>query len=254
MASRAANALATPWSINTLSWASVTVVVVVAVAAGDDLVSMKEEEVSLVDGVFEGAFGALALEIEALVDAMEGFPKYVRAFWVRIAEASRFDAQREDHHLVQKKWECRIVGVRTTLSFDWCVQIDTFNLKKSTDIVGSRKIESRNDWLIDFEKTIEENIGEHSLNAIGFEVVVISDSIIENALGMQRFSIGLNNDRREFRYFGYFRDIGFSAGGVCLLRNWMDFEFGDWILKCLSVYVRHTIAVRREMMKWGVWE
>ncbi|GJX46620.1 hypothetical protein Tco_0271810 [Tanacetum coccineum] len=33
--------------------------------------SREDEEVSLVDGVFEGAFGALALEIEALVDAME---------------------------------------------------------------------------------------------------------------------------------------------------------------------------------------
>nr|GFB84656.1 hypothetical protein [Tanacetum cinerariifolium] len=37
----------------------------------DEVVSMEEEEVSLVDGVFEGAFGALALEIEALVDAVE---------------------------------------------------------------------------------------------------------------------------------------------------------------------------------------
>ncbi|GJZ56233.1 hypothetical protein Tco_0611426 [Tanacetum coccineum] len=32
---------------------------------------MQDEEVSLVDGVYEGAFGALGLEIEALVDAME---------------------------------------------------------------------------------------------------------------------------------------------------------------------------------------
>ncbi|GJU59748.1 hypothetical protein Tco_1237514 [Tanacetum coccineum] len=32
--------------------------------------SMEEEEVPLVDGVFEGALGALALEMEALVDAM----------------------------------------------------------------------------------------------------------------------------------------------------------------------------------------
>nr|GEW01921.1 hypothetical protein [Tanacetum cinerariifolium] len=32
---------------------------------------VEEEEVSLVNGVFEGAFGALALEMEALVDAME---------------------------------------------------------------------------------------------------------------------------------------------------------------------------------------
>ncbi|GKC48430.1 hypothetical protein Tco_1066152 [Tanacetum coccineum] len=34
-------------------------------------VSMEDEEVSLVDGVLEGALGALALEMEALVDAME---------------------------------------------------------------------------------------------------------------------------------------------------------------------------------------
>nr|GEY26161.1 hypothetical protein [Tanacetum cinerariifolium] len=33
--------------------------------------SIEEEEVFLVDGVFEGAFGTLALEMEALVDAME---------------------------------------------------------------------------------------------------------------------------------------------------------------------------------------
>ncbi|GKC41810.1 hypothetical protein Tco_1059532, partial [Tanacetum coccineum] len=33
--------------------------------------SMEDEEVYLVGGVFEGAFGALALEIEALVDAMK---------------------------------------------------------------------------------------------------------------------------------------------------------------------------------------
>nr|GEX33695.1 hypothetical protein [Tanacetum cinerariifolium] len=32
--------------------------------------SMEEEEVPLVDGVFEGALGALALEMKALVDAM----------------------------------------------------------------------------------------------------------------------------------------------------------------------------------------
>ncbi|GJW85584.1 hypothetical protein Tco_0158729 [Tanacetum coccineum] len=36
----------------------------------EGLGSMEEEEVPLVDGVFEGALGALALEMEALVDAM----------------------------------------------------------------------------------------------------------------------------------------------------------------------------------------
>nr|GEY52981.1 hypothetical protein [Tanacetum cinerariifolium] len=36
------------------------------------VLSIKDEEVPLVDGVFEGALGALeALKIEALVDAME---------------------------------------------------------------------------------------------------------------------------------------------------------------------------------------
>ncbi|GJR27297.1 hypothetical protein Tco_1103529 [Tanacetum coccineum] len=33
--------------------------------------SIEDEEVSLVDGVLEGALGALALEMEALVDAMD---------------------------------------------------------------------------------------------------------------------------------------------------------------------------------------
>nr|GEZ05004.1 hypothetical protein [Tanacetum cinerariifolium] len=32
---------------------------------------MVDEEVPMIDGVFEGALGALALEMEALVDAME---------------------------------------------------------------------------------------------------------------------------------------------------------------------------------------
>ncbi|GKA16911.1 hypothetical protein Tco_0696748 [Tanacetum coccineum] len=40
-------------------------------ASCSTILSMEEEEVSLVDGVFEGALGALALEMEALVDAME---------------------------------------------------------------------------------------------------------------------------------------------------------------------------------------
>nr|GEX96807.1 hypothetical protein [Tanacetum cinerariifolium] len=153
---------------------------------------MDVEEVSLVDGVLEGAFGALA---------------------------SRFDVRREEHHLVEKKWKCRIVGNRgvreslggwsenETLTFDGAVQIDTFNLKKSTDIVGSRKTgliwslgflgnESRNDWLIDFKKTIEANIGEHSLNVIGFEVELIYDSTLVNATVFYWF-IELNKNGRE---------------------------------------------------------
>ncbi|GKF53455.1 hypothetical protein Tco_0160365, partial [Tanacetum coccineum] len=37
---------------------------------GGGTLSMEGKEVPLVDGVFEGALGALALEMEALVDAM----------------------------------------------------------------------------------------------------------------------------------------------------------------------------------------
>ncbi|GJR12889.1 hypothetical protein Tco_0795541 [Tanacetum coccineum] len=87
---------------------------------------MEDEEVPLVDGVFK------ALEIEALVDAME----------VRIAEASRFDARREDHHLVQKKWECRIVGNRENdvFAFDGVVMVNTLKLKKLRNLFRSRKI------------------------------------------------------------------------------------------------------------------
>ncbi|GKE86673.1 hypothetical protein Tco_1560415, partial [Tanacetum coccineum] len=35
------------------------------------LESMEDEKVATMDGVFEGAFGALGLEVEALVDVME---------------------------------------------------------------------------------------------------------------------------------------------------------------------------------------
>ncbi|GKE76522.1 hypothetical protein Tco_1542642, partial [Tanacetum coccineum] len=35
------------------------------------LKATEDEEVVMVDGVFEGAFGALGLEVEALVDAIE---------------------------------------------------------------------------------------------------------------------------------------------------------------------------------------
>nr|GEX14105.1 hypothetical protein [Tanacetum cinerariifolium] len=35
------------------------------------LEEMEDEEVAMVDGVFEGAFGALGLEVKALVDVIE---------------------------------------------------------------------------------------------------------------------------------------------------------------------------------------
>ncbi|GJR76207.1 hypothetical protein Tco_0088572 [Tanacetum coccineum] len=84
------------------------------------LESMEDEEVVMVDGVFEGEFGALG------------------------EKTCRFVARREDHHLVEKKWECLSLNLirneNDILAFDVAVQLDTFQLKKSTNIVESRKI------------------------------------------------------------------------------------------------------------------
>nr|GEU41290.1 hypothetical protein [Tanacetum cinerariifolium] len=41
--------------------------------------------------------------------------------------------------------------------------------------------ESRNDWFVDLKKEIEANVGEHSLNAIGFVIELIYDSALMNA-------------------------------------------------------------------------
>ncbi|GJX51975.1 hypothetical protein Tco_0280344, partial [Tanacetum coccineum] len=71
--------------------------------------------------------------------------------------------------------------------------------------------ESRNDWFVDLEKIIEVNVGENSLNAVGFVIELIHDSALVNATVFDWF-IELSKDGRESEYFGYFRDIGFSAG------------------------------------------
>nr|GEX67969.1 hypothetical protein [Tanacetum cinerariifolium] len=64
------------------------------------LEAMEDEEVSMVDGFFDGAFGELGLEVEALVDAME----------VRIAEAKkkRVKKQKETAKLVSSNY--RVIG------------------------------------------------------------------------------------------------------------------------------------------------
>ncbi|GJX20551.1 hypothetical protein Tco_0223228 [Tanacetum coccineum] len=63
------------------------------------------------NGSSSGCHGGLWWLIEDEEDGEVDFPKSVQAFWVRIAEASRFDVRIEDHHFVQK-WECRMVGNR----------------------------------------------------------------------------------------------------------------------------------------------
>ncbi|GJR73350.1 hypothetical protein Tco_0085715 [Tanacetum coccineum] len=115
---------------------------------------MEEEEVSLVDGVFEGAFGALGLREF----------RYVVGDGVLAQEAPSSSSS--------SPWRDEDPrSENDTLAFDGAVQIDTYNLKKSMDIVESRKI-----------------------------------GVI--------WSLELSNDGRESEYFGYFKDIRFSAGGI----------------------------------------
>ncbi|GJT14490.1 hypothetical protein Tco_0861532 [Tanacetum coccineum] len=138
--------------------------------------SIKEEEVPLVDGVFEGALGALALEMEALVDAMVDFPKPVQAFWVRIAEASPFDVRIEDHHFVQKKWEHHIVGnreVRESLG-KWSGKVDmiwsfsVLGVCKSTKILFVCKYGLTSEWdSEDLTELLERESDEFVLNHEG---------------------------------------------------------------------------------------
>ncbi|GJZ78734.1 reverse transcriptase domain-containing protein [Tanacetum coccineum] len=162
------------------------------------LESMEDEEVATVDGVFEGAFGALGDKTWFGGGSFGGC--HGGLWWLIMDEeddevisflAIQFVAQREDHHLVEKKWECRIIGewthdpiddivnaiikmrvlfhdvlkkasqehairkigvarahsIRLTkksesgiLYFDGAVQLDTVQLKKSRNIIRSRKI------------------------------------------------------------------------------------------------------------------
>ncbi|GJW92742.1 hypothetical protein Tco_0172414, partial [Tanacetum coccineum] len=94
--------------------------------------------------------------------------------------------------------------------------------------------ESRNDWFIDLEKTIEANVGEQSLNAVGFVIELIHDSALVNTTVFNWF-IELSKDRRESEYFGYFRDIGFSIG--------------DCIVKCSEVVKCMEVVKCREVVK-----
>ncbi|GJW63885.1 hypothetical protein Tco_0115769 [Tanacetum coccineum] len=98
----------------------------------------------------------------------------------------------------KKKVKNLIRSRNDILAFDGAVQLDTFQLKKSTNIVGSRKIgmiwsldllgnEPRNNRLIDFKKTIEANVGEESLNAIGLVIEFIHDSTLMNTTVFDRF-------------------------------------------------------------------
>ncbi|GJS08523.1 hypothetical protein Tco_0365319 [Tanacetum coccineum] len=103
----------------------------------EDMLSMEDEKVHLVNGVFEDALGALGDEsfrnggssgchggLWWLIENEEDDEMVVK-----IAEASRFDVRREVHHFVKKKWECLIVGNREIHSYD------------------GRKLMRQSDWL-----------------------------------------------------------------------------------------------------------
>ncbi|GJZ24872.1 hypothetical protein Tco_0562331 [Tanacetum coccineum] len=94
---------------------------------------MEDEEVAMVDGVFEGAFGALgdktclleALKMEALVDVME----------IRGVEMGLSWHEKQPSSSSSSPW-----SESDILAFDGAVQLDTVQMKKSTNIVRSRKI------------------------------------------------------------------------------------------------------------------
>ncbi|GJT12554.1 hypothetical protein Tco_0859596 [Tanacetum coccineum] len=53
-------------------------------------------------------------------------------------KASRFDARREDHYFVQKKWEFRMNDV---FGFDFAVRANMLKLKKLMNFFRSRKVD-----------------------------------------------------------------------------------------------------------------
>nr|GEU55916.1 retrotransposon protein, putative, Ty3-gypsy subclass [Tanacetum cinerariifolium] len=97
-----------------------------------------DEEVATMDGVFEGAFGALGLEIEALVDAMEDpiddIVNAIIKMRVMFHDVLKMTSQ---EHAIRKNL---IRSENDILDFNGAVQLDTFQLKKLISMVRSRKI------------------------------------------------------------------------------------------------------------------
>ncbi|GJW87409.1 hypothetical protein Tco_0162749 [Tanacetum coccineum] len=106
---------------------------------------------------------------------------------------------------------------------------------------------SWNNLFVDLKETIEANVSKETLDIVGFVVGLINNTTFVNIAVFNRF-VELDNSKGDARNFGYFWDVGFSEryiGGDCPLRNWMDFEFEDRILKVLGCGFRHSAGRRR---------
>ncbi|GJU17852.1 putative reverse transcriptase domain-containing protein [Tanacetum coccineum] len=80
------------------------------------------------------------------------------------------------------------------------------------------------------------NVSKKTLDVVGFVVGLINNTAFVNVAVFNRF-VELGNGRGDARILDTFGD--------CPLRNWMNFEFGNWILWFLS----RTIETLEDMLR-----
>ncbi|GJX24397.1 hypothetical protein Tco_0228842 [Tanacetum coccineum] len=183
--------------------------------------SIEDEEVSLVDGVLEGALGALvviddvfgllkALEMEALVDAIDvdnelrALPRSLRG--------------RESYEFVLNHKGDNKIAIFIGLYRDLTIEI---------------KNKSWNNRFVDLKETIETNVSEKTLDVVGFVVSLINNTTFVNVAVFNRF-VELGNDGGPgrcgvlcgwWKVWGVVLDVcgvGVGAwGGLCWWRVWV---------------------------------
>ncbi|GJS35889.1 zinc knuckle CX2CX4HX4C containing protein [Tanacetum coccineum] len=96
----------------------------------------------------------------------------------------------------------------------WRIQLVPIILKiwKPNTLLLKDKNKSRNDWLNDFEKTTEANVGEHSLNAVGLIIELIHESALVNATVFDGL-IELSKDERKTGEIGLIWCLRIEFGG-----------------------------------------
>ncbi|GJR80199.1 hypothetical protein Tco_0079775 [Tanacetum coccineum] len=188
---------------------------------------MEDEEVAMVDGVFEGAFGALGdktwFEMEALVDAMEVVGDRVLAReassssssspwqWVRIFPMDPID------DIINAIVKMRIMFHDVSKKTSQEHAIRKIGIWSSPSIFNS------------FDKEIRTASSEQSLNAVGLVIELIRDSALVNATVFDGF-IELSKDGRKTR-----RRISFVLEGELVLsvEGELDFFSRRRISTCL---------------------
>ncbi|GKC29632.1 hypothetical protein Tco_1036926 [Tanacetum coccineum] len=137
-------------------------------ALGDESLCLGDEVLVFGNGSSSGCHSGLWWLIEDEEDGDVDFPKSVQAFWVRIAEASRFDIRREDHHFVQKKWECRMVGNRESGKVGMIWSFSVLEVCKSTKIPFVCEYCLTSEWdYEDLTELLERECDEFILNYEG---------------------------------------------------------------------------------------